>query len=68
MKSNNYKPRLPNHLPESVNRPSWTQDNLRAFEDLHKFGQIRRGHFIGTRGFATMSDLRFFENGGTNGN
>lgn len=62
MKSN--RPQIPNNLPESAHRPGWTQADLHAYRHLHRFGEIRRNHFVGTRGFATMSDLRFFENGG----
>ena len=51
---------VPNHLPDSTSRPAWTQEDLTSFQHLHRRG-IRQGHFIGTRGFSTMKDLKFFE-------
>jgi len=68
-------PTIPNNLPTSANRPSWTQTDLYAHRHLHHYNkktgkyEIGQNHFVGTRGFATMQDLRYFEGGGCgNGN
>lgn len=54
---------IPNHLPCSLDRPAWTQDDLWASRHLH-WRRIRQKHFVGTRGFSTIKDLKLFENGG----
>jgi len=51
----------------SIHRPGWIQGDLRAYQHLHRFGTIKGAHFVRTKGFATVEDLNFFENGGYGG-
>ena len=60
--------RIPKNLSASIDRPSWTQRDLHAYRHLHKYrnGKYRivQDHFGHTKGFGTMQDLKYFENGG----
>lgn len=65
--------RIPKNLPASTDRPSWTQCDLHAYQHLHTYrnGEYRiiQNHFVSTKGFSTIQDLKYFENGGYgNGN
>lgn len=50
----------------SIHRPGWTQADLNAYRHLHRYGKIEEAHFVKTKGFTTVPELKFFENGGYN--
>ncbi len=47
----------------SLLRPSWIQYDLHAYRHLHTVKGIVKDHFIVTRGFRTMEDLRYAKRG-----
>jgi len=67
--------RISKNLPSSVQRSGWMQYDLHAYQHLlcpsRRKGEpiIKHGYFVHTKGFSTMQDLKYFENGGyENGN
>lgn len=47
----------------SLLRPSWTQYDLHAYRHLRLRDKIIKDHFIVTRGFRTIEDLRYAKRG-----